>query len=104
MKCLVEMDPFQFEFLVGDLLRALGYINVEVTKRSGDKGIDVTADLSLEGITNVKTVVQVKRFKDGSFISGALVRQLRGSAAFDQRGLVITTGGFTKDAKTQALA
>ena len=104
MKRLLEMDPFQFEFVVGDLLRTLGYINVEVTKRSGDKGIDVTADLSLEGITSVKTVVQVKRFKDGSKISGKVVTQLRGSAAIDQRGLVITTSGFTKDAIAEALA
>lgn len=103
-KRLREMDPFQFEFLVGDLLRTLGYINVEVTKRSGDKGIDITADLSLEGITSVKTVVQVKRFKDGSNVSGAVVTQLRGSAAVDQRGLVITTSGFTPAAIAEALA
>jgi hypothetical protein len=101
---LLEMDPFQFEFLVGDLLRTLGYINVEVTRRSGDKGIDVTADLSLEGITHVKTVVQVKRFKQGNNISRAVVRELRGGAAIDQRGLVITTAGFTKDAVIEALA
>jgi hypothetical protein len=103
-KRLFEMDPFQFEFLVGDLLRTLGYINVEVTKRAGDKGIDVMADLSMEGITNVKTIVQVKRFRDGNKISGSTVRQLRGSAAVDQRGLVITTSGFTKDAVVEAMA
>lgn len=100
---LVEMDPFQFEFLVGDLLRTLGYINVQVTKRSGDKGIDVVADLSMEGITSVKTIVQAKRFKE-SKISGAVVRELRGSAAIDQRGLVITTSAFTKDAIDEAIA
>ena len=103
-KRLLEMDPFQFEFLVGDLLKSLGYVNVQVTKRSGDKGIDVLADLTLEGITNVKTVVQVKRFKDGNNISGAIVAQLRGSAEVDQRGLVITTSDFSKDALIEAKA
>jgi len=102
-KRLLEMDPFQFEFLIGDLLKALGYVNVVVTKRSGDKGIDVMADLSMEGITSVKTIVQVKRFRDGK-ISGAIVAQLRGSAEVDQRGLVITTSGFTKDAVFEAKA
>ncbi len=102
-KRLLDMDPYQFEFLIGDLLRKLGYINVEVTKRSGDKGIDVAADLSMEGITSVKTIVQVKRFREGK-VSGGVVRELRGSAAIDQRGLVITTSGFTKDAVAEAMA
>lgn len=62
-KQLHDMDAYQFEFLIGDLLRELGYENVEITKQSGDKGVDIMADLTLEGITNVCTVVQVKRFK-----------------------------------------
>ena len=36
------MDAYQFEFLIGDLLQELGYENVEVTKHSGDKGINAT--------------------------------------------------------------
>lgn len=71
------MDSYQFEFLASHLLKKLGYSNVRVTKRSGDKGIDVLADLTMEGIT----VVQVKRYKPGNNISGAVVAQLRGSCA-----------------------
>src|SRR3954462_783346 len=42
-KKLLVMEPSQFEVLVADLLRKLGYEQVIVTGRSGDKGIDITA-------------------------------------------------------------
>jgi len=103
-KCLYEIDPFQFEFLVGDLLKEIGYEDVEVTKRSGDKGIDINANLTMEGLTNVKTIIQVKRFKKGNNIQGKVIAQLRGSAEVDQRGLVITTSDFTKAAIEESKA
>ena len=99
-----EMDPFQFEYLVAELLQKIGYEDVEVTKRSGDKGIDVVGNLTVGGLTNVKTVIQVKRYKKGNNISGRYITQLRGSAEVDQRGLIITTSDFTKDANNEAKA
>lgn len=99
-----DMDPFQFEYLAADLLTKIGYENVEVTKRSGDKGIDVTGNLTVGGLTNVKTVIQVKRHKFGNNISGKYITQLRGSAEVDQRGLIITTSDFTKDAINESKA
>jgi restriction endonuclease Mrr len=99
-----EMDPFQFEYLVAELLRKIGYENVDVTKRSGDKGIDVVANLTVDGLTNVKTVIQVKRYKTGNNISGKYITQLRGSAEVDQRGLIIATSDFTKDALYESKA
>jgi len=101
---LHKMDAFLFEALVGDLLQRLGYDNVVVTKRSGDKGIDLTAHLTFEGITSVRTVVQVKRYQEGSNVGNDVVAQLRGSAEVDQRGLVITTSDFTKSAIDEARA
>lgn len=101
---LLAMEPAQFEVLVAELLEKLGYENVVVTGRGGDKGIDVMAKLTLGGITSVKTVVQVKRYKTGNNISGSIIAQLRGSAEVDQRGLVITTSDFTKDGVIEASA
>ncbi len=101
---LHSMDPFQFEYLTADLLQKIGYENVTVTKRSGDKGIDVIANLTVGGITNVKTVIQVKRYAVTNKISGAVITQLRGSAEVDQRGLVITTSDFTRDAIEESQA
>lgn len=99
-----EMDPFQFEYLAAELLRKIGYENVDVTKRSGDKGIDVIGDLTVGGLTHVKTVIQVKRYKTGNNISGKYITQLRGSAEVDQRGLIITTSDFTRDAINESKA
>jgi len=104
MQKLYDMDPFQFEFLVADFLKKIGYENVEVTRRSGDKGIDVTANLTMDGITNVKTIIQAKRYKKSNNVSGKIITQLRGSAEVDQRGLVITTSDFTKDAERESKA
>ena len=103
-KLLHAMDPYKFELLMGELLQQLGYENVIVTRQSGDKGIDVVADLTLKGITDVKTIVQVKRYKESNKISGDTVTQLRGSAQVDQRGLIITLSDFTKGAKEEARA
>ena len=101
---LQGMEPAQFEVLVSELLGKLGYEAVKVTGRSGDRGIDIAATLTMGGITSVKTVVQVKRYKTGNNIAGAVIAQLRGSAEVDQRGLVITTSDFTKEGVTEAIA
>lgn len=101
---LHTMDPFQFEYLVADLLKKIGYEDVNVTKRSGDKGIDIVANLTIGGITSVKTVIQVKRYSASNKINGAVITQLRGSAEVDQRGLVITTSDYTKDGIDEAQA
>lgn len=101
---LTSMDPFQFEYLVADLLKKIGYENVTVTRRTGDKGIDVVANLTIGGITNVKTVIQVKRWGLANKIDGKIITQLRGSAEVDQRGLVITTSEFQKSAIEESKA
>ncbi len=102
LEFLLEMHPRQVELLIGKLLGALGFEDVVVTKYVGDSGIDVDATLTLGGVTSVRTAVQVKRYK--SNIAGDLVRQVRGSLEADQRGLIITTAGFTKDARSEASA
>ena len=81
---LSETDPQQFEILIGELLTALGFEDVEVTKYSGDGGIDVRANLSVGGVTEVKTVVQVKRWANN--VSGKTVRELRGGLGPHERG------------------
>jgi HJR/Mrr/RecB family endonuclease len=97
-----EMHPRQVELLIGQLLTAIGFEEVEVTRYSGDGGIDVDATLTVGGVTRVRTAIQVKRWK--SNVTGSTVRELRGSLMSDQRGLIMTTAGFTKDALTESQA
>lgn len=99
---LGEMHPYQFEHLVRDLLEAMGYEDVLVTKESGDKGVDVVATVEF-GITTIKEVVQVKRQK--RTIGRPVLDQLRGSLPYYKaiRGTIITLGKFSKSCKEAAL-
>ena len=99
---LSTMDPYLFEGLVKDLLEAMGYEDVEVTKASGDKGVDVVANVQF-GITTITEVVQVKRHKGN--IGRPTLDQLRGALPYHKaiRGTLITLGNFSKGCKEAAL-
>ena len=99
---LSELDPQAFEHLIGMLLARLGFEDVLVTKYSGDGGIDVRATLTVGGVTDVKTAVQVKRWAKN--IAGRTVRELRGGLGPHERGLIITLSDFTPDARQEAAA
>ncbi len=96
------MHPYRFEQLVRELLEAMGYEDVTVTKQSGDKGVDVVATVQF-GITTVTEVVQVKRQKDS--IGRPILDQLRGALPFHEaiRGTIITLGNFSKGCTEAAL-
>lgn len=98
---LLEMDPSVFEHLVKRLLEEMDYQNVEVRGRSGDRGVDVIADIEL-GITSVKEVVQVKRYR--STVQRKVLDELRGSLyRFEAiRGTIITTSRFASGAHEAA--
>lgn len=92
-KRLTTMSPYLFEHLIGQLLEAMGYEDVTVTKASGDLGVDVIAKAQF-GITTVTEVVQVKRHQ-GS-INRPILDQLRGVLPLHHaiRGTLITLGKF----------
>jgi len=99
---LKEMHPSRFEVLVRDLLEAMGYEEVEVTKASGDKGVDVVAKVQF-GITTITEVVQVKRHQAN--IGRPVLDQLRGALPYHKalRGTIITLGNFTQGCQEAAL-
>ena len=99
---LAELDPREFEALIGELLVALGFEGVEVTRYSGDGGIDVRGTLSVGGVTEVETAIQVKRWMKN--VSGRTVRELRGALGPTERGLIITLSSFTRDARKEGAA
>ena len=101
LELLLEMDPFAFEHLVKRLLEEMGYQNVEVTRRIGDGGVDVVADIEL-GITSVREVVQAKKHRKN--IQRKVLDALRGSLhRFDAvRGTVIATSQFSSGARKAA--
>ncbi len=91
---LLDMDPIAFEHLVRDLLVAMGYVDVDVTSPSNDKGVDVVGKIEL-GITSVREVIQVKRHRRA--IQRKDLDALRGCLHRFQavRGTIITTSRFS---------
>ena len=96
------MHPYRFEHLVRDLLEAMGYEDVTVTKASGDYGVDVVATVQF-GITTITEVVQVKRRQDS--IQRPILDQLRGALPYYKalRGTIITLGTFSQGCIDAAL-
>jgi len=97
---LAEMNPKAFEQLIGRLLLSIGFDDVEVTKYSGDGGIDVRGRLAVGGVTNVLTAIQVKRWSNN--VADKIVRELRGGLSSHERGLIITLSDFTTPARAEA--
>ncbi|KUL23287.1 restriction endonuclease [Streptomyces regalis] len=97
---LRECDPIVFEHIVAQLLIAIGYEEVRVTKRSNDGGVDVHAILSARGVTRVPTALQVKRWRKP--VGRPEVQQLRGSLKSTQQGVIVTTSGFSRPALEDA--
>jgi restriction system protein len=97
---LMGMRPDAFERLAQRLLREADFDSVNVTGQSGDGGIDGLGVYRL-GLMSFPVFFQCKRYR-GSVGSGA-VRDFRGAmAGRGDKGLLITTGSFTADAKKEA--
>jgi restriction system protein len=100
LQVLLVMDPTAFEHLARRLLRAAGFINTKVTVRSGDGGIDGVGVYRLS-LVSFPVFFQCKRYK-GS-VGPDKVRDFRGAmAGRGDKGLLITTGTFTAEAKNEA--
>lgn len=98
---LQNMDPYGFERLAQRVLRECGFVQVEVTKKSGDGGIDGTGKLKINGIFSFNVAFQCKRYKGA--VSAGDIRDFRGSLTTDiEKGVFITTGVFTKAAREEA--
>lgn len=98
---LHNMNPFAFEKLAQRLLRECGFSDVEVTKKSGDGGIDGTGKLRINGIFSFNVAFQCKRYKGQ--VGAPQIRDFRGSLGTNiEKGVLITTGTFTREAKEEA--
>lgn len=100
LQVLRTMDPSAFERLAQRLLRESGFVKVEVTGKSGDGGIDGSGVLRMN-LISFQVLFQCKRYA-GS-VSAGTVRDFRGAMqGRADKGLIITTGTFTADARKEA--
>lgn len=100
---LYYISPFEFEKLAQLLLRESGFSQVEVTKKTGDGGIDGFGKFKINGMISFKLAFQCKRYK--GMVKTSEIRDFRGSMTTDiEKGISITTGSFTREAVEEATA
>ena len=98
---VLGISPDAFERLCQRILRESGFTKVEVTGRSGDGGIDGAGVLRVN-LISFHVRFQCKRYA-GS-VGAPEIRNFRGAmVGRADKGLFITTGGFTRDAEREAV-
>ncbi len=95
------LPPDGFERLSQRLLRESGFQHVSVTGRSGDGGIDGIGTLQVNPFVSFTVLFQCKRYKGA--VTPSQVRDFRGAMmGRADKGIIITTGTFTLEAKKEA--
>lgn len=98
---LKSLHPTGFERLCQRLLREAGFEHVIVTGKTADGGIDGHGILKLNPLVSFNVIFQCKRYKDS--ISSPQIRDFRGAmSGRADKGIFITTGRFTEEAKKEA--
>lgn len=101
LNIIKNIDPTSFEKLCQRMLRELGFKNVEVTRKTNDGGIDGRGILRLGGVMSFHIMFQAKRYSNT--VSSSVVRDFRGAMmGRGDKGLIITTGTFSREAKKEA--
>jgi restriction endonuclease Mrr len=103
MAVLDDLSGFEFEDLIEDVFRNLGYENVRQAKKTADEGRDVIMEEVVDG-TRRAIVVECKHTDT---VGRPVVQKLHSAiATFEfggpKRGMVVTTGRFTNPAREYA--
>ena len=97
---ILRLDHREMEHLVAAILRAMGY-KTRVTPVGPDRGVDVLASPDGLGLQEPCIKAQVKH-RQGTQIGSQEIRSFLGGLRERNRGLYVSTGGFTKEAKYEA--
>ena len=101
LNTLYNISPSAFERLSQRILRESGFIQVEVTGKTGDGGIDGKGIVRISGFLSFHVIFQCKRYRNS--ITPDKIRDFRGAMqGRADKGLFITTGRFTREATREA--
>ncbi len=90
-----------FEELCARLLRHIDFENLKVTGQTGDHGIDGEGFLLINRFVRIKVMFQCKRY--AGTVQVKEIRDFRGALqGRAERGILLTTGTFTKGAREEA--
>ena len=96
---IAHIDGEQFEDLVAAVLRAMNY-EAQTTSGGADHGVDVIAHPDSFGFNDplIKAQVKHRSSKTGS----GDIRDFIGTLGNDEKGLFVSTGGYTSSAQEEA--
>ena len=98
---LAKMSPYDFQELVGGLLKGMGYHVAWISPPGPDKGIDILAYSDPLGVEGPRIKAQVKRTPE-SKVSASTMREFMSTLGDNDVGIFVASGGFTKDAEKEA--
>ncbi|MFC3100399.1 restriction endonuclease [Altererythrobacter lauratis] len=100
---LIAGSPAFFEKAIVELLLAMGYGGSSVDAgraigKAGDDGVDGVIDQDPLGVDQI--YIQAKRYKPDNIVGPAAIREFFGALSMKkaQKGIFVTTSGFTKSA------
>lgn len=97
---ILSLDPYEMQELIAAVLRAMGY-RTRVSPPGSDRGVDVLASPDGLGLQEPRIKVEVKH-RPGTAMGSQEVRSFIGSLRSGDRGLYVSTGAFSKEAKYEA--
>ena len=96
-----KLDAGAFERLTQRLLRESGFVQVEITGRTGDGGIDGKGIAKIHGFMSFHVIFQCKKYQ--GTVGASEIRDFRGAmVGRADKGLFITTGTFSPAAVKEA--
>lgn len=96
---VIQLDWEDMERLSASLLKAMGYC-AHVMPKGPDGGRDIVASPDALGLESSRIVAEVKHRKGA--MGAPAVRSFIGGLRTGDRGLYVSTGGFTKEARYEA--
>jgi len=99
---LFQFAPYEFEHFIKRVLERTGFVNVSVTRASGDGGIDVNAyvDEKDDFFAGTHVQAQVKRWRHA--VGSPEINGFRGALSTSAKGIFVTTSHFTRAALIEA--
>jgi hypothetical protein len=99
---LFQFTPYDLEHFIKLVLERSGFVNVSVTRASGDGGIDVNAyvDEKNDFFAGTHVQAQVKRWRHA--VGSPEINSFRGALSPTAKGVFVTTSHFTRAALAEA--
>lgn len=97
---ITGLDWQQMQELVAGLLRAMGY-KTRISHAGPDRGRDIIASPDGFGFEQPRIIVEVKH-RPKEAMGAPEIRSFLGGRHSNDKGLYVSTGGFTKDARYEA--